>query len=521
LVNDKTDTKKRILCFYPSRSNWILKKFPSLVTKITLPKCEALKKEIETLDVKQVTLILASAHINSPASAFGHTFLRLDTNEETVLASHSVNYAAITDESNGILFAYHGLFGGYKGQYSVEPYSKRLETYSDIEQRDIWEYPLDFTPAEIEKMLLHILEIRNFYADYFFVSENCSYNLLWLFEVAKDDVNLNNQFGFKAIPIDTVRAVENAGLVKGAIYRPSKRVTILSKAKPIAHIPEATEFAKSSDYDLNKISQLPPEQQAKTLELATHLLQLKYNKGKITREIYLKHFIKILTARSKLGSTEEAKINIPEPPTSAHQSSKLSFSIDSEGRTGIDFKIAYHDIYDNEVGFVPGAFINFLDTSLKLDDGNLRLEEIDLLNIRSYAIRDALFKPISWEVALGAKRNFDDSLDSFLRAGAGITVGRDKLYSFATITPTIYFDNDNGHSVSANLGVIYNPSPFLKMGLLGSNEWFEEDKNILTLEPFITVTTSKNTALNFKYNYDNSSEENAKGDAELSLFWYF
>ena len=522
LINDKTDNKKSTLCYYPSRSNWILQQLPSLKSIIKTPKCEALNKELESLDVKRVTLILASAHINSPASAFGHTFLRLDSSDDTVLASYSVNYAAITAETNGFIYAYQGLFGGYQGRYSVEPYSKMLETYSDLEQRDVWEYPLELTPAEINRMVLHILEIRNFYADYFFLSENCSYNLLWLLEVAKDDVDLTNQFGFKAIPIDTLRAVEKSGLIKDIVYRPSKRRKILTKSKTISHVPEAIGFAKSNEYDLEQLNGLSVEHKAKALELGSHLLQTKYNKKEISKKKYLGNFIKLLKERSKLGDVPEREIEKPTIPEKGHNSNKVSLSFDSDNRAGIRFKVAYHDIYDNESGFIPGSYINFFDTSIKVKSDKVSLEEINLLDIRSYAIQDAIFKPVSWQVSLGAKRVLNNELDPYFQVGAGVTIGHEKLFSYLTLAPSLYYNKeDNKQSISANAGLIYNSSSSLKMGLLGRNEWFKGSQEILKLEPFVTYNMTKHTALNLRYSHEALNGSDKTDEATLSIFWYF
>ena len=522
LLTDKTDTKDSTQCYYPSRSDWIIKQLPSLETLIKKPKCEALKKELDALSVKQATLVLASAHINSPASAFGHTFMRLDSSDDTALASFSVNYAAETDETNGLLFAYKGLFGKYRGRYSVEAYSQRVEKYSNIEQRDIWEYPLDLNADEIERLILHILEIRNFYADYFFLSENCSYNLLWLIEIAKENVNLTNQFGAKAIPIDTLRAVADAQLVKGEIYRPSRRTKILTKNKEVSHLPQAKAFAKSDDYDLDKLNGLSDDEKARTLELSILLLQAKQGKNKISLKEFRTSFIKLLNERSKLGVLPELEIPQPTSPKKGHKSSKVTLSYDDENNAEINFKVAYHDIYDNESGFIPGAYINFLDTSIKIDGDKASLDEIDIINIQSYALQNSLLKPVSWQVRLGAKRVFDNELNPFLQFGAGITKGNETLFTYATLTPTLYYSDTSDVSISTNVGVIYNPSSTIKFGLTASNEWFDNGQRLLTAEPFITYTISRNIALNLRYEYkalqDNSEKENT---TTLSLFKYF
>lgn len=520
LLNDTSDDENSTLCYYPSRSNWILEQLPELKALIKIPKCEALKKEMLALEAKRITLILASAHINSPASAFGHTFLRVDANEETPLISYAVNYAAQTQETNGFIYAYQGLFGGYQGRYSVQLYSKKIKEYSDLEQRDIWEYPLNLTQAEINKLLLHIFEIRHFYADYFFLSENCSYNLLWLIEVAKNDIDLVSKFNHKAIPIDTLREIVDANLVKRTVYRPSKRKIILQKSQSIENSPKALSFAKSNNFDLEKLVGLSKRQKANALELGSHLLQIRYAKEEVDKKEYLGHFLKLLNERSKLGDIPNPSIKTPIEPAAGHKSNKLTYSYSSHSEALIHMKVSYHDIYDNESGYIPGAYINFFDTAFRYKNKKFEIDEINILDIRSYAIQDPIFKPISWQISLGGKKILSDELNAYLQVGAGITLGNDKLFSYTTVTPTIYYRDNSKHSVSTNMGMIYNPTPSLKLGLLGNKEWFVDSKEIIKAEPFITYNITKDSAVNLRYTYEDLNGER-KENVMLSLFHYF
>ena len=520
LIADKSDDENSTLCRYPSRSHWILEQIPTLKEKIKIPQCKALNQELKELGAKHVTLILASAHINSPASAFGHTFLRIDNNPNTPLLSYAVNYAAQTTEDNGFVYAYQGLFGGYKGRYSIDPYYKKLKEYSDLEQRDVWEYTLDLTQAQIDRMVLHIFEIRHFYADYFFLSENCSYNLLWLIEVAKEQSILIKQFTHKAIPIDTLRAVVSQGLIKKELYRPSKRKEILALSRPIQNNNSALKFAQSDDYNLSQIKNLTKEEKIASLELATALLKIKRSDNKIDKKEYLSKFLKILRERSKLGKKEKESIPKPSSPKEGHLSSKASLSYMSHDVIKARAKISYHDIYDNDDGYISGGYISFFDTSIAYREGKVELEEIDFLDIKSYAIQDAIFKPISWQVAVGAKRIFHRELNSYLTAGAGVTLGRDNLYGSATISPTIYYRDNEEHSISGNIGLFYNPSKHLKLGVTASHEWFEEDREIEEIEPFITYSINQESAINLKYEYKDLDGEQ-ESDVTLSWFWYF
>ena len=520
LISDKSDDENSTLCYYPSRSQWILENFPQLKKDIFIPQCKNLKEELKKLNPQEVTLVLASAHINSPASAFGHTFLRIDADSQTPLLSYAINYAAQTNESNGFIYAYKGLFGGYEGRYSIAPYYKKIQEYSNLEQRDVWEYRLKLTPKEIHRLVLHIFEIRHFYADYFFLTENCSYNLLWLLEVAKRDIELTKKFNIKAIPIDTLRAIINKNLVSKTIYRPSKRKKILKMSEAIHHNPIALKFAKSDDYNSTLIKELNKNEKIASLDLASSLLQIKYNKHKIEKKEYLPKFLKLLKQRSKLGKIKNREIQEPPFPRSGHLSSKASISYTNKQEMKARIKGSYHDIYDNDWGYIPGAYINFLDTSLSYKDNRASIEEINLIDIRSYALQDAIFKPISWQVAVGAKRIFNNELNSYLQAGGGLTLGNRELYGYATITPTIYYRRQEEHSISANVGLLYNPSSTLKLGLLGSHEWFDQQRTIKRLEPFLTYSINQESAINIRHEYRNINGLIEKATM-LSWFWYF
>ena len=68
-------------------------------------------------------------------------------------------YEVIT--SNGFAYAVKGIFGLYKGYYSILPYYVKVREYNDLERRDVWEYTLNLTPPEVVRMFRHIWELRD------------------------------------------------------------------------------------------------------------------------------------------------------------------------------------------------------------------------------------------------------------------------------------------------------------------------------------------------------------------------
>ena len=206
-----------VLCRFPLRTKWISENIKDL--KIKYYDCKDLNIYINENKAKYVSLVFPNSHINSPASMYGHTFLIFTQEKNQILLSNAVNYAAQSDEKNGFLFAYNGIFGNYNGKYSMLPYYKKIKEYNNLEQRDIWEYKLDFTEEEIYKMVLHAYELKDSYSDYFFFLENCSYNVLWFLEIARENIYLVNEFSYKTIPLDSIKILKKYNLITESKYR--------------------------------------------------------------------------------------------------------------------------------------------------------------------------------------------------------------------------------------------------------------------------------------------------------------
>jgi len=121
LLNETKFDDNSTACRFPARKAWLkdrldIKKFPEV-------SCDEYDSILKRLNPKSATLVFPSAHINSPASMFGHTFLRINSGYKSKLLSYAINYAADAnpDTENGVLFAIKGLFGGYYGRYSLLP----------------------------------------------------------------------------------------------------------------------------------------------------------------------------------------------------------------------------------------------------------------------------------------------------------------------------------------------------------------------------------------------------------------
>ena len=165
---NSNDNKQK--CLFPARYKVLTKHF----SLPQYPKCKKLKRFYSDIKPSGVSILFTDAYMNNPSSMFGHTLFRIDTKRKgTQLLAHGVNYGASVDESktNPVIFALLGLTGGYYGTFTVKPYYDVINTYNNIENRDIWEYNLDLTKEEIDLFIAHIWELGHNMARYYFFSK--------------------------------------------------------------------------------------------------------------------------------------------------------------------------------------------------------------------------------------------------------------------------------------------------------------------------------------------------------------
>ena len=413
LFDQEEDEKRHSACRFIARYHWLADRLKIDSSRLSVPECRRFSEIVAQIKPASVTLIFPTAHMNGPASMFGHTLLTIDTSSQSRLLAYAINYSAFTRDTMGPNFAFKGLFGFYPGYFSMLPYYGKLQEYNDIEQRDIWEYPLNLSGEELRRLLMHLYEMDSIYSDYYFFDENCSYNLLFLLDAARPSTALTDQFPFWVIPLDTIRKVQEKGLTTGAIYRPSRatKIKYLASLLPENNRPMARDIA-AGKMDPNRLleEKIEPGRKILISDLAGEHLQYQYSQKKLTPAEFQERFRKILRARSLLGGAEEDyRIPPPARPDEGHLSNRLSLGVGvNRGRLfeEVGIRPAYHDLLDNERGYGEGAQIIFADTALRFysSDRKLLLQKLDIIDIVSLSSRDIFFQPYSWKIKTGLLR---------------------------------------------------------------------------------------------------------------------
>jgi len=435
MFDSHVSDNEQIQCRFPARSAWLKERLQIDPERLPPVKCSEFENIRKNMRPKQAVLVFPAAFMNKPASMFGHTFIRIDNEYRSKLLGHAVNYAAFTGDSGGFLYAIKGLFGYFKGYYSVLPYYEKVKEYNDMEQRDIWEYELNFSEAELERMVMHIWELKDIYSQYYFLDENCSSNILFLFEAARPTLHLTDSLGWWVIPIDTVRLVRKQGLVSGIIYRPSRATVInhiASKLSPVLR--QKARYIADGQISPEDalVDDISIKEQIAVLDLAAELVQYFYAKKEITKDDFQERFLHILTVRSKMGEESNETSYIPPPvfPDEGHRSYRLGIS--GGVKKGFAFqeialRPAYHALTDPDDGYQKGSQIVFGDIVARYypEKQRFRIESLDIINIISAAPRTVFFSPVSWRFSTGVKREYlrngNDPAEYYGSGGFGLT----------------------------------------------------------------------------------------------------
>ena len=295
LFESDENTQKK--CLFPAR--YLLLKKQNLVHK-DFPNCKEYEEFKNDLKPDGITLLFTDAYMNNSSSLFGHTLLRIDTKRKgTQMLAHGVNYGAFTKGyENSIFYAIYGLLGFYSGGLTVKPYFDIINTYNNIENRDIWEYHLDLTKEQTDLFVAHIWEIGNTLTPYYFFSQNCSYMLLEMIDAVKPDLKLAQNFPLWTIPLDTIKAVSRKGVTDQVHYRPSR----FRKIKYRLH--QMNDNEKKALIELVKnnkteLSSLTDDEKADVLETAYQYVQYQYVAKKLELKEYRKKSFQILKLRNQ------------------------------------------------------------------------------------------------------------------------------------------------------------------------------------------------------------------------------
>ena len=499
-------------CLFPARFN-LLKENGFILGNFD--DCSEYQSFLQDVQPNGITLLFTDAYMSNPASMFGHTLVRIDTARKgTQMLAHGSNFGADYEGDNGVVFAIKGLFGGYDGQYNISPYWTVINTYNNIENRDIWEYKLNLTESEQIKFVDHLYEMKDAKIQYFFLTKNCSYMILELLEAVRPSLDLSRNYNVYAIPLDTLKTMrEVPGLVGKINYRPARYTKIKHQLKQMSPKQYAA-FIKGiteHDYDMPDLDQT---QQQQVLETEYQYYQYQYTKRDMELKEYRQNSFAVLRKRSQLPAAQEKKPKGYDPSQS-HGSFQLSFSggvYNHKSFEQITIRPAYTSLTDNNEGLLRGAGIRVMETIWRYYNQKHKfvLQRFTGLAIYSLIPSDRVFSPYSYKTDFSLVREYnpqnqDEGYVGNVEFGIGKTLGLSERFwlygllnahgQYGGVIPDNYWVG-----VAPEIGVYADFSP-LRLHLAAENTFATARfGNRLQYKADIAVGLTRDMSLNFEYN---------------------
>lgn len=469
-------------CHFPARAMLIGR----FVNGITMPSspCPEWEGFRSRMAAAGASLVFSSYYLNNPASAFGHSFLRihrkfLSNSKPAELLDTGVGYAATVTTQNELLYGIYGLTGGFAGAYTALPYYYKVREYAEAESRDLWSYELALTESELAMLVAHLWELDRADLRYFYLGGNCSYEILALIEAVLDTAGGNrprpgllSRLPWYVIPAHTLQSLmQEPGLVRTVNYRPSQLKILEARLSTLT----PTERILARDWE-NRPS--APELGARVLDARIDWIDLVHFKELVREEpraMALKQ--QALAARAGTGVVMRDLIQLAPTiaePSSGHRPRRIGLALGARDPLAaqassfaeLSYRPALHDLLDPGTGYPDSAVIEFVNISARLEANRLKIPELTLFRSQSIPPAGTIKLVPSWKVELG----LDDFVPHFLAGGGlslGLLEGAQKFRVFALAGGRL--ESGSGAGLWSELGVHARLGE--RAALMGSAGW--------------------------------------------------
>lgn len=417
-------------CRYPARYKWLQMQIGlNLTNKVN---CQELNSFLSK-DFTSVSLIFTAERYDSPSTIFGHTFLKLNSSK----IPYALNYAAKIPQDVGELqYIYDGFSGGFESDFKFLPFSAKDYEYRFGEFRDLIEYKLLFSQDELKNILLHLYEIKSLSEDYYFLSHNCSSEIIRLLDMAKYNGELSDQLGSVVIPVNTIALLEKEKLIETVSLEKSKLKNfyellflLTQEEKGIVWKIITHQISVNSFLDNKKYSN-------RQKKLIAHVALLYFEslsvKGGLKQKL-LYPYMKIIhyTIKNPQKLVEQ-KVFFHETPI-VNRFHKVYTGMRSFVLPG--FLIGYRYLYRNRFDLIDkiekNGSIELFDIALLKQKEKIVLEHITLLNMEASPLSNQFFQDSTTQLTFGGKRVFQQQqFYGYGEYALGYRYALDKVWSY-------------------------------------------------------------------------------------------
>ncbi len=443
-----------LVCKYPARYKWLSSKINLTIEK---QNCEELETFLKP-NFHIISIVFTSQRYDSPASVFGHTLMKIETNT----IPYAINYSAkIPENTNSFIYAYKGLNGHYKSSYKFIPFSVKDYEYRSGEFRDLLSFTSNLNKDEINNLMLHFYEIKDIEEDYYFLSHNCSSELIKLIDMAKYNSNLVKDLDILVIPIDIVYLLEKNDYITDISNQNSKLKQFYHTINKLSKKEKEILFKiVNHNYFVNNLAKekgLTEHSKELIIQAGITYFEIKSTKESLEQKsIY--PFLKLI--QLSLKSNNKLKIDtitkLDKNPIS-NKFHKLYAGINNRNEKFLGYRYLYRNRFDLVDDIQKNGTVELFDISVKEKGKNFSLDYLTLVNLEAMPISNIFFQESINKIKIGFKRIFeDDNLYGYFDYGLGYRYQFNKYFTYQGYLKTgAYFHKEDIYLASAEFSLEY------------------------------------------------------------------
>lgn len=435
----ETPADAHALCRFPARFMYLRQALGIDPRMLPVSGCPGFEHFYTELDPSSLTLMFSSYYLNNPSSAFGHTFLRVNKantfaiGKKRELLDYGIDYSADVHGENAIVYAFKGVSGLFDGTFKQLPYYYKVRQYNDTETRDIWEYDLALAPAQLSLVIAHLWELGHTYFAYYYLSENCSYQILALVEVATPELELISRLSSPVLPTDTIKVLTSApGLVHDVRYRPSLRTQFRERVKSMNDDERDYVEKLASDPETPFPAKLADPARMRVLDAAADLIDINYGEDLVmkTDTEAARRKQRVLERRAAILQPSDS-LHVTPPwnkaPETGHGSARAGLGAAAAyGMVAatLDLRVNMHDLADPSDGYPELNAIELIRARMQLwPDGKIQADDIGFFRVTSLTAQNQFDRKLSWKIDTGGYTLNDRACKRCFAAHVGGGVG--------------------------------------------------------------------------------------------------
>lgn len=403
-----TNALHQVACNFPARYKWLKKKKLTGVD-FDLNTCVELNQFRKNFQQKDFYLGYVTEFLDSPASAFGHLMLVFSDPKVPLELADVIHFAADSKGEKGLNYIVNGLSGGFRGYYVRDPFFKKANEYLVVEQRAIHLLKIELTQDQIDNLILHLYELRKAEFKYYFIDENCAFQLADFLDVAIPEESYRLSSNQPVLPIDVIRLNRK---------RISRHLSFAPTQKRLNQIASTLTASELSDVQAVLNQQVAPS--SANTDAVKELIFLQYQYAfRRAKRPYPNHVEVDLIDFKRSENFVELDDPLAQPSRKVGISTGL---VSISGANVARLEIDPLGTAGSEVSKSKESQLEVMTTSVDVSKNQFRLNELRVLRIRSTPNALELNGPLSWSLGISVNRyNFLGELAKEAEFGTGKT----------------------------------------------------------------------------------------------------